>query len=95
MKKEAFTPFNDRLLVRPLPVESKTSLLAQVEAQKDKPTRGIVVAVAFSYEGLEAVMPGSKIQWQPYAGRPCIINGEEFLILRMEELDGRIDEVEE
>jgi len=103
-----FIPFSDRVLVRPDKPESRPSHgLLTPESQQEKLTTGVVLAAGpkaniewvppgpDSWVSTGAVEVGERVQWGKYAGREVKVNGEELLLLRFEELDGRFVEVEE
>lgn len=86
-----FTPFSDRVLVRPV-AESRKSGLIDPDAQKEKPTRGIVLAAG---PGVKEPMicEGVEVGWRKYAGVEIKVAGEMLLLLREDECDGVWEEL--
>lgn len=96
MKK--FIPFSDRVLVRPRTTPEKKGGIQTPGVQKDKPMEGEVVAVGPSINYapgpniLNILNPGDIVAYRQYAGREIKLDGEEFRLLRFEELDGRLED---
>jgi len=101
-----FEPFGDRLLVLPDAAPVKKGGLPEPPSQKDKAMTGVVVAVGpfatrrdekdmlFFQRNSQGVCVGEHVQFPKYAGRDVMHMGEKHLLLRLEELDGRLVEVE-
>ena len=88
-----FKPLGDRLLVLPdAPVAKKTTGLAEPPSQKEAPTEGIVVAVGPDVDMLDGVMRGQRVQYTKYAGRDVTHNGVKHKLLRLEEVEGIIED---
>ena len=88
-----FKPLGDRLLVLPdAPIAKKTTGLAEPPSQKEAPTEGVVVAVGPDIDMLDGVMLGSRIQYTKYAGRDVMHNGVKHKLLRLEEIEGIIED---
>jgi len=99
-----FKPLGDRLLVLPdAPIAKKTTGLAEPPSQKEAPTEGIVVAVGPNIRctcgltdcpvaGDYAVKVGQRIQYTKYAGRDVMHNGVKHKLLRLEEVEGIIED---
>ena len=98
MKK--FIPFSDRVLVRPRAVAVKKGGIQTPGVQQEKPMEGEVVAVGpkLCYtpglSKLNLLNVGDIVAFREYSGREIKLDGEEFKLLRFEELDGRIEETE-
>lgn len=97
---ERFIPLADRVLVRPIQPEKKATGLAQVEIQKAKPTRGVVIATGPEARS-KMIDPSAKppifnsglrvgdiVEWNEYAGRDIKVNGEDLKRFRLEEIEG-------
>ena len=91
------TPLYDRLLVKRFNEEEKTKGgIIVPDSAKEKPAQGQVIAAGsgrISDEGkLTAltVKKGDKILFGKYAGNEVTINGEDFLIIKEEEVLGII-----
>ena len=91
MKK--FIPFGDRVLVRPRTTPEKKGGVLTPGVQKDKPMEGeVIVAGPDMPIDPDQLHPGDIVAYRQYAGREIKLDGEEFRLLRFEELDGRIEE---
>jgi len=88
-------PLHDRVLVRRMPEELKTAGgIIIPETAKEKPQRGEIVATGkgrLTEDGkvtpLE-VKVGDKILFGKYSGTELKLNGEEFLMMREEDILG-------
>ena len=102
-----FKPLGDRLLVRPdAPIEKQTTGLSAPPSQKEVPTEGIVVAVGpmaksvygeHPVNGIYLANPnsvdvGQRIQYAKYSGRDVKHNGTIHKLLRLEEVEGLIED---
>ena len=87
-----FKPLGDRLLVRPdAPIEKQTTGLAAPPSQIEAPTEGIVVAVGPDANP-HGVSIGDRIQYAKYSGRDVKHNGTIHKLLRLEEVEGLIED---
>jgi chaperonin GroES len=92
------TPLHDRILVRRVE-ESETTRGGIIipDSAKDKPQEGEVIAVGKGKSNDEgkvfplAVKPGDRILFGKYAGAEIKIDGEEFVIMREEEVLGILE----
>jgi chaperonin GroES len=92
-------PLNDRVLVQRVEAESKTAGgILLPETAKEKPKEGKIVAAGNGRlkdngerEAL-AVKAGDRILFSSYAGTEVKINGEEYLIMREEDILGIIED---
>jgi chaperonin GroES len=102
------TPLSDRVLVKPDAVPVKTTGLAAPPSQKEVPTEGIVVAVGPGADAErtdkrgrpkeynpDGVQTGQRVQYAKYAGRDVMHNGSLHKLLRLEEIEGLIEETAE
>ena len=102
-----FIPMGDRVLVRPdAPAAKKTTGLAEPPSQKEQPTEGIVVAVGpMAHRFYQHPVPdvdqlvnpggvkiGERVQHTKYAGRDVMHNGVKHKLLRLEEIEGIIED---
>ena len=92
------TPLHDRILVRRLEGEEKTrGGLIIPDSAKDKPQEGVVVSAGKGKSNEEGkvrpldVKAGDRILFGKYSGTEVKIDGEEFLIMREEEVLGIIE----
>jgi chaperonin GroES len=92
-----FIPTLDRVLVRPIPVEEKTTggiILAQTDTNAT-PTRGVVVAVGPGrwdsgvFIGTMTAV-GDKVMWSKFSGSELSLNGEKLLLMRESDLIGKL-----
>ncbi len=90
-----FTPLHDRILVRRVE-ESETTRGGIIipDSAKDKPQEGEVIAVGKGKSNDEGkvfpleVKEGDRILFGKYAGTEIKIDGDEFVIMREEEVLG-------
>lgn len=94
-KKLKFFPLNDRVLVRRMPDELTTEGGLYIpDNAKDKPQEGEAVSVGagrINDQGVVVplgVKEGNRVLFGKYAGTEVKINGEDFLIMREEEILG-------
>ncbi len=96
--KIAFQPLEDRVLVRPAEPEtvSASGIVLPDQAQ-EKPQRGTVVAAGpgrVDRKGELRPMPvavGDEVVYGKYAGHEIEIDGQEYKILRADELLAKIE----
>jgi len=89
----ALKPLGDRVVVKPLEAEDKTkSGLVLPDTAKEKPQEGKVVSVGTgrllddgTVKKLE-VKAGDRILYGKYAGTEVRIDGEDYLILREDDV---------
>ena len=90
-------PLQDRVLVRRLEEETKTAGgIIIPDNHKEKPAQGQIVAVGTGYRledgssrALE-VKDGDKVLFSKYAGTEVKVDGEEYLIMKEDDLLGVI-----
>ncbi|HZU41904.1 MAG TPA: co-chaperone GroES [Terriglobales bacterium] len=91
----AFTPLHDRILVRRIE-ESETTRGGIIipDTAKDKPQEGEVISVGKGKSNEEGkvfpleVKAGDRVLFGKYAGTEIKIDGEDFVIMREEEVLG-------
>lgn len=90
-----FVPLHDRILVRRVEEEEKTrGGLIIPETAKEKPQEGEVLAVGkgkIKEDGKVLPMdvkPGDRILFGKYSGSDIVLDGEEYLIMREEDVLG-------
>ena len=95
MSKPSFTPLHDRILVRR--IEEGESIRGGIiipDSAKEKPQQGEVLSVGKGKSNDEGkvfpldVKAGDSILFGKYSGTEIKIDGEEFLIMREEEVLG-------
>ena len=92
------TPLHDRIVVRRVEeAETTKGGIIIPESAKDKPQEGIVISVGRGKSNDEGkvfpldVKEGNHILFGKYAGTEIKIDGEEFLIMREEEVLGILE----
>lgn len=97
-KTATIKPLRDRILVKRLEAEEKTKGgIILPDTAKEKPQEGKVVAVGtgkIDDNGKKidlSVKVGDRVLFGSYAGNEVRINGEEYLIMREEEVFGVIE----
>lgn len=90
-----FTPLHDRILVRRLNEDDTVrSGIIIPDSAKEKPQKGEIIAVGKGKSNDEGkVLPldvktGDQVLFGKYSGTEITIDGEEFLIMREEEVLG-------
>ena len=95
MSKSSFTPLHDRILVRR--VEESETVRGGIiipDSAKEKPQQGEVISVGKGKSNDEGkvfpldVKAGDSILFGKYSGTEIKLDGEEFLIMREEEVLG-------
>jgi chaperonin GroES len=88
-------PLHDRVLVRRTPEETKTAGgIIIPETAKEKPQRGEIVATGKGRMGEDGkvtpldVKSGDRILFGKYSGTELKLNGEEYLMMREEDILG-------
>ena len=86
-------PLEDRIVVRPAEAEETTiSGLVIPDTAKEKPQQGRVVAAGPGKVGDDGkrqamgVKPGDRILFSKYSGNEVVLDGEEHLIMREEDI---------
>ena len=81
-------PLADRVLIEPLPVETKTtSGIIIPDSAKEKPQKGIVIAIGKGTKDQPmTVKKGDSVLYAKYAGTELNIEGKDYLILRESEI---------
>lgn len=90
-----FVPLHDRILVRRIEEQEKTpGGLIIPDTAKDKPQEGEILTVGKGKINEDGkilpldVRPGERILFGKYAGNEIILEGEEYLIMREDEVLG-------
>jgi len=97
-----FRPLHDRVLVRRVEQEEKTAGgIIIPDTAKEKPQEGEIIAVGPGARGEDGklhpldVKAGDRVLFGKYAGTEIKVEGEEYLILREDEILGIIEGVRE
>jgi len=95
MAKTSFTPLHDRIVVQRIEEgESKVGGIIIPDSAKEKPQQGKVISVGKGKSNDEGkvfpldVKAGDNILFGKYSGTEIKLDGEEFLIMREEEVLG-------
>lgn len=92
---EVFVPLGDRILVK---VKSRSMTkktdagIILPDAPNKEPTVGVIVKIGDTVnEGLPVnrVAEGQTVQFEMYAGKPITVDGEDFLLVEMEKVEGK------
>ena len=91
-------PLNDRILVQRLEAEGKTAGgIIIPDTAKEKPNQGKVIAVGEGAKDKDGkrvpiqLKKGDRILFSSYAGTDLKLQGEEFIILREDDVYGIIE----
>ncbi|MEN6375964.1 MAG: co-chaperone GroES [Smithella sp.] len=91
-------PLQDRVLVKRVEEDQKTKGgIIIPDAAKEKPIEGVVVAVGKGKVATDGklikmdIKEGDKILFNKYAGTDVKIDGEEFVIMREDDIVGVIE----
>jgi len=91
-------PLNDRILVKRLEEEEKTAGgIIIPDSAKEKPAEGEIIAVGpgkLNDKGERAAMdvkPGDRVLFSKYGGTDVKIEGEDYLIMREDDILGVIE----
>lgn len=94
---EVFKPLADKILVRRLEAEDKTpGGILLPDRAREKPLRGRVLAVGPGKYDSEGVLQGMNVRvgdvvvFGSYAGHEFKLNGEQLLILREDDVHGKV-----
>ncbi len=97
MAKIKIRPLDDRVVVEPIEAEEKTAGgIVLPDTAKEKPQRGIVVAVGpgrlldSGERGELSVAVGDEVIYGKYGGSDIEINGEEVKILRESDILAKV-----
>jgi chaperonin GroES len=88
MAQKNLRPISDRVVIKPAAAEEKTSGgIIIPDTAKEQPQRGEVIAVGPGKDGnLMTVQKGDTVLYGKYAGQKVEFEGEEFLIMREEDI---------
>jgi len=87
MTKVNIKPLGDRVVIAPAKAEEKTaSGIIIPDTAKEKPQQGTVVAVAENKENPLTVKVGNQVLYGKYAGTEITIAGEDYLIMKEEDI---------
>ena len=81
-------PIADRVIIKPAPADEKTKGgIIIPDTAKEKPQRGEVVAVGPGKDGnLMTVTAGDVVLYGKYSGQEISFEGQDYLIMREEEI---------
>ena len=91
-------PLSDRLIVKALTAEEKTAGgIVLPDSAKEKPQQGEVLAVGPGKQldtgkiAAVDVKVGDKVYYGKYSGTEIKLNGEEFIVLRQDDVLGVVE----
>ena len=97
-KKMSFRPLHDRIAIKPIQQEEKTSGgIIIPDTAKEKPMQGEVVAVGKGTKGENGVVHplevkvGDKVLYGKWAGTEVKIDGQELIIMKETDVMGIIN----
>ncbi|MCC7244527.1 MAG: co-chaperone GroES [Saprospiraceae bacterium] len=81
-------PIADRVIIKPAPADEKTKGgIIIPDTAKEKPQRGEVIAVGPGKDGnMMTVSAGDIVLYGKYAGQEINYEGQDYLIMREEEI---------
>ncbi|MEY3421870.1 MAG: hypothetical protein RIR48_2170 [Bacteroidota bacterium] len=81
-------PINDRVVVKPAAADEKTTGgIIIPDTAKEKPQKGEVIAVGPGKDGNKmTVKKGDVVLYGKYAGQEINYNGEDYLIMREDDI---------
>jgi len=81
-------PIADRVIIKPAPADEKTKGgIIIPDTAKEKPQRGEIVAVGPGKDGnLMTVQVGDIVLYGKYSGQEVNIDGQDFLIMREDDI---------
>jgi len=84
-------PLDDRVLVRPIEEEERTSGgIILPDTAKEKPQQGVVVAVGTDEELQKVIAVGDEVLFTKYGGTEVKIEGKVHLILQRSDILGKV-----
>jgi len=87
------TPLDDRALVKQLEEEEeKIGSIYIPDSAKEKPQIGTVLAVGTNEELKKILKKGDKIIYAKYSGTEIKLKGDEYIILKREDILAKVDE---
>jgi chaperonin GroES len=88
MNTVSFKPLGTRILIKPLPVESKTaSGIFIPENAKEKPSQGEVVAVGPGNERMQTSV-GDQVLYPQHGGVEIKLEGISYILIKEEDVYG-------
>ena len=86
-----FTPLDDRVLVKPVDPQEKTSSgIYLPDTAKEKSQEGVVIAVGTDEDLREKVSEGTRVLFVKYGGTEVKIDGQEHMVLSRSDILGTI-----
>jgi len=81
-------PINDRVIVKPAKAETKTAGgIILPDTAKEKPQRGKIIAVGPGKDGVAmTVKKGNTVLYGKYAGQELHHEGDDYLIMREDDI---------
>jgi chaperonin GroES len=86
-----FTPLDDRVLVKPVDPEEKTSSgIYLPDTAQEKSQQGIVIAVGTDEDLREKVSEGDRVLFVKYGGTEVKIDDEDHMVLQRADILGTV-----
>jgi len=80
-------PLSDRVLIEPAPAEEKIGGIIIPDTAKEKPLKGLVVAVGEGTKDEKMVLSdGDTVLYGKYAGTEIQLEGKKYLIMRQSDV---------
>ena len=81
-------PINDRVVIKPSEAEEKSAGgIILPENAKEKPQRGVVIAVGPGKEDIQmTVQVDDVVLYGKYAGQEVHIDGEDYIVMREDDI---------
>ena len=80
-------PLADRVLVRPAAAEEKIGGIIIPDTAKEKPLRGVIVAVGNGTKDEEMILKeGDEVLYGKYSGTELELEAEKFLMMRQSDV---------
>ena len=84
-----FRPLGPRVVVkRNEDKTTKTGIIIATDASKDKPLEGTVVSIGDEVENIKV---GETVLYGKYSGNDITIDGEDYILLMTEDVQGILD----
>ena len=98
-KSNKIRPLNDRVVVEPRELETKTAggIVIPDTADKDKPIQGTIIAIGNGKYIDGSLVPlqvkvGDKVLFGKYAGTNVKLDDSEYLVMREEDIMGVLED---
>ncbi len=83
-----FRPLGNKIIVKRKEETQTATGILLVDTRKDKPLEGEALAIG---EDVDTVKVGEVIQFGKYSGSDIMVDGEEYILLSLDDVMGVID----